>query len=174
MLNPDSQVWNPGASWQIPHPLQPLHVRNNKLGAQISKFGQLLPFQIQLDPVQFVKFAKQAPQPWPLDQNVRKIRITNYNFLLINRANIRRRSWTVLVRVLVRVLELVLVKALACLSFFGLSRKIRCCNCPIQLRISGSSLFAASESTLDKAFGLIYWDQVRQNFQFQVRLISSR
>ena len=92
MLNPDSQVWNPGASWQIPHPLQPLHVRNNKLGAQISKFGQLLPFQIQLDPVQFVKFAKQAPQPWPLDQNVRKIRITNYNFLLINRANIRRRS----------------------------------------------------------------------------------
>ena len=112
MLNPDSQVWNPGASWQIPHPLQPLHVRNNKLGAQISKFGQLLPFQIQLDPVQFVKFAKQAPQPWPLDQNVRKIRITNYNFLLINRANIRRRSWTVLVRVLVRVLELVLVKEL--------------------------------------------------------------
>ena len=62
----------------------------------------------------------------------------------------------------------------ACLSFFGLSRKIRCCNCPIQLRRSGSSLFAASEPTLDKAFGLIYWDQVRQNFQFQVRLISSR
>ena len=74
MLNPDSQVWNPGASWQSPHPLQPLHVPNNKLGAQISKFGQLLPFQIQLDPVQFVKFAKQAPQPWPLNnQYIRPI-----------------------------------------------------------------------------------------------------
>ena len=33
---------NPGASWQSPHPLQPLHVRNNKLGAQISKFGQIV------------------------------------------------------------------------------------------------------------------------------------